>query len=96
MVDLLLLLDPTIAGSKDGFSFFSSEEYGDLCHSHGPLDSLMVENNIGLLGKMANGTMVERVFCSASIFAVHAVNLSKEPATAETRVIVLGRSKLTR
>ena len=70
---LIVALGSNHCWLKGWFLVFSSEEYGDLCDSHGPLDSLMVENNIGLLGKMANGTMVERVFCSASIFAVHAV-----------------------
>ena len=52
---------------------FSSEEYGDLCDSHGPFGSPMSETNIGLLGEVTNGMMAERVLCWASCSAVHAV-----------------------
>ena len=52
---------------------FSSEEYGGLGGCYGPFGSPMVENNVGLLGEVTNGIIAERVPCSASSLAMHAV-----------------------
>ena len=71
---------------------FSLEEYGGLWDCYGPFGSPVIETNISLLGEMTNSMMAKRVPCWASIFAVHGT-IWEGPATAETRAIVLGRSK---